>query len=116
MAQHNTGSLHPEVQHHEHAEHHITPFDVYLKVFAALVFLTVITVWIAQFHFGVLNGFIAMGVATIKATLVAMYFMMLKYDNKLYVVILISAVAFLFLMFGFTLLDYDTREFIRSTL
>lgn len=105
MSEHNQASQHDS----HHGTHHVQPFELYLKVFGALIVLTVITVWIAQFDFGHLNGFVAMFVATIKASLVGMYFMNLKQDNKLYAVILVTAVAFLFLLFGFALFDFDTR-------
>lgn len=108
MSEHNQNS--------HHSAHHVQPFELYLKVFGALIVLTVITVWIAQFHFGILNGFIAMFVATIKASLVGMYFMNLKQDNKLYTVILITAVAFLLLLFGFSIFDFDTRVLETSPL
>lgn len=103
MANSNT-----HTEHHD-GGHHSMPLKVYFSVFAALIFLTVITVWIAQFHFGILNGFIAMFVATIKATLVGMYFMHLKFDNKLYATILVGSVGFLILLWIFSLFDFGTR-------
>lgn len=103
-------------QETQHSAHHVQPFELYIKVFGALIVLTIITVWIAQFHFGILNGFIAMFVATIKAALVGMYFMNLKHDNKLYAVIIITAVAFLLLLFSFSLFDFDTRVLETSPL
>lgn len=106
MSGHN--SVNQEDAHHG-GGHHIQPLDIYLKVFGTLLVLTVITVWVAQFDFGKFNGFIAMFVATIKAAFVAMYFMNLKHDNKLYAVILVTAVAFLLLLFGFSIFDFDTR-------
>lgn len=100
---------HGTAVHAHEGEHKILPLSVYLQVFASLIVLTIITVWVAQFHFGILNGFVAMGIATLKATLVGMYFMHLKYDNKLYATILIGSVGFLLLLWGFTLFDYMTR-------
>lgn len=99
-----------------HGVHHVKPIDLYLKVFGALIFLTVVTVWIAQFDFGSMTGVIAMAVATFKASLVGMYFMNLKDDNRLYTAILITAVAFLLLLFGFSIFDFDTRVLEESTL
>ena len=55
---------------HAHGEHHITPLWLYNTIFGALLVLTVVTVWIAQFDFGSANTVIAMFVATIKASLV----------------------------------------------
>lgn len=101
---------------HSHGEHHVLPFDVYLKVFAALIFLTVITVWVAQFHFGAFNGVVAMGIATLKASLVGMYFMHLKHDNKLYSTILVGSVVFLIIFWFFSYFDFITRVAEKSTL
>ncbi len=101
---------------HAEGEHHTLPFNVYLSVFATLIFLTIITVWVAQFNFGAFNGLVAMGIATLKAALVGMYFMHLKYDNKLYSVVLVGSVGFLILFWFFTYFDFITRISESSTL
>lgn len=96
--------------------HHVLPFSLYIYVYSALLVLTVLTVFVAQFHFGVFNGLVAMGIATVKASLVAMYFMHLKWDSKLYLVILLGSVGFLFVLAGFSLFDFVTRVPIESGL
>ena len=96
--------------------HHILPLKLYITVFISLLVLTAFTVWIAQFHFGALNTFIAMLVATVKATLVALYFMHLKYDDKMNAVCLLSGVFFLVVMFAFIAIDVYTRVLQGSTL
>ena len=88
----------------------------FLNVLIALLILTVITVAVAQVDFGVFNTFIAMFVASIKATLVLLYFMHLKYDSKEYPVVFFVGVFFLFVMFGFSQMDIVTRVFETSTL
>lgn len=103
--QHNVTDSHD----HSAGEHHTLPFNVYIAVFATLILLTVITVWVAQFDFGAFNGLVAMGIATVKASLVGMYFMHLKYDNKLYSVILVGSVGFLILFWFFSIFDFITR-------
>lgn len=96
--------------------HHILPFNLYVKIFVGLLFLTVITVWVAQFDFGSFNTLIAMLVATVKATLVALYFMHLKYDEKTNAVCLLAGVFFLMVMFAFIAVDVYTRVPLDSTL
>lgn len=96
--------------------HHILPFKLYLNIFVSLLVLTVITVWVAQFDFGSLNTFIAMAVATVKASLVGMYFMHLKYDDKANTVCLLAGVFFLIVMFAFIAVDVYTRVPQGSTL
>ena len=88
---------------------HIIPFKVYIKVLSALLVLTVITVAVAQVDFGVLNAVIAMGIATVKAALVLLYFMHLKYDDQTYLVIFLAGVFFLVVIFLFCEFDLITR-------
>lgn len=88
---------------------HITPLRTYMGVFAALLFLTAVTVTIAQVDFGPWNLVVAMLVAAIKAILVAFVFMHLWYDNKLYFIVFASAVAFLGIFIILTMFDTERR-------
>lgn len=97
-------------------EHHHPTLKTFVNVLLALLFLTIVTVAVAQFDFGAFNTFIAMFVASIKATLVLMYFMHLKYDSAEYPVVFFVGVFFLFVMFGFSQMDIVTRIFETSTL
>jgi cytochrome c oxidase subunit 4 len=65
--------------------HHVN----YLYIFFSLVILTIVTVLVAfhRFESEVVNLLLALLVATIKATLVAMFFMHLKFEGKLIYVI-----------------------------
>ena len=91
------------------SNNHIIPFGVYIKVLSALLILTVITVAVAQVNFGAWNAVIAMGIATVKAALVLLYFMHLKYDDKIYPVIFLTGVFFLIVIFLFCEFDLITR-------
>ncbi len=90
-------------QANEH--HHILPLKVYFGVATALLVLTVVTVVAAQFHFGEYNLLIAMIIAAVKASLVALYFMHLKYDNKIYAVVFVGSLVFLAVFIIFTMFD-----------
>lgn len=92
----------------EHA-HHILPLSTYFNVFTALIILTIITVWISFYHFGEFNLLVAMIVAGVKASLVALFFMHLKYENKLLMIIFVSSVLFLAVFIIFTMFDTMTR-------
>jgi cytochrome c oxidase subunit 4 len=63
----------------------------YLAIFGILVVLTVVTVLVAMHRFERewVNLLLAMLVASIKASCVALYFMHLKYEGKLIYLILI---------------------------
>jgi caa(3)-type oxidase subunit IV len=93
-------------KHHRH----VLPLSTYLTVGATLLLLTVITVWVAQYQFGEWNLIVAMAVAAVKATLVLLFFMHLKYDNKLYTFAFLISIAFLAVFIGFTMIDTMTRD------
>ncbi len=102
------------------SHHPVTSFETYRNVILALIFLTVVTVAIAKpvsgFDLGVLNGALAMFVATLKAYLVAAYFMGLRFEDKINKSILIMGVVFLALLFTVCMFDIMTRVPVTSTL
>lgn len=98
------------------SENHIIGFKTYFSILLSLLILTVITVAVAQIDFGVLNAFFAMLIATAKAGLVLLYFMHLKYDDKIYGIIFASAVFFVVILFVFSKLDVMTRVLQNSVL
>ena len=83
---------------------------MYAGVLGALLVLTVITVGASYFDFGSANIVIAIFIATIKASLVALFFMHLKDDNPVNGMILVSCFMFLGLLLTFCLLDIDNRS------
>ena len=76
-----------------HAEHPVTPVSTYLKVFAALMVLTVTTVGIAEIDLGILNTFVAVTIGVIKASIVAWFFMHLRHSSKITWVVAIAGVV-----------------------
>jgi cytochrome c oxidase subunit 4 len=93
---------------------HVLPLRIYIGVWAALIVLTVITVGVSYFSFGDWNLIVAMLVATTKAALVCAYFMHLKYDDRFNTLVLLSAFAFLGLLFVFSLADLPRRGEIEA--
>jgi cytochrome c oxidase subunit 4 len=85
---------------------------VYNGIFGGLLVLTVVTVWVAQFDFGAANTFIAMFVATIKASLVAFFFMHLLHDERLNLITFGFGLLFVSLFFLFPLLDITSRTYV----
>jgi len=92
------------------SENHVIPFKIYMRVFASLIVLTVITVSVSFVDLGSYNLLIAMLVAGIKASLVAMFFMHLYYDNKLNLIIFLTSILFLVIFIVFTMFDTMTRD------
>jgi cytochrome c oxidase subunit 4 len=90
----------------------ITPVSTYVNIFVALLVLTGATYVVATFDFGVLNTPIALAVAILKASLVVIYFMGVRYNTPLTKVMVISGFFWLIIMFGLTLNDYLTRDWI----
>jgi cytochrome c oxidase subunit 4 len=104
-AEHGAGTEGRNEVHHEPL-----PISVYLGVAAALFVLTGVTVGVAQFHFGEWNVVVAMLVASVKASLVVLYFMNLKHDHdRMNRVVFFAAILFLVLYATLTLADQFTR-------
>jgi cytochrome c oxidase subunit 4 len=81
-----------------------------LAVFAALVVLTMVTVAAAGFASGDWEIWIALSIASLKAALVAAYFMHLRYDNPFHTLLLVSALAFVTLFLALTLADTQAYQ------
>ena len=111
---HGHGDSHGHGDGHGHGEPHVLPLSVYFGVWAALVVLTAITVAVSRFDFGSANTVIAMFVATIKGSLVALFFMHLFYDNKLNLIILVSSLVFVSIFFTPVLIDLSSRGALDS--
>ena len=88
---------------------HVVPLRVYFLVFVSLLVLTVTTVGVAFLDLGPLNNVVAMGIAALKATLVILFFMHVRYSTRLTALVVGSGFFFLFIMIGLTLVDYATR-------
>jgi cytochrome c oxidase subunit 4 len=84
---------------------HVVPLPVLLAVFTTLLVMTLLTVAVTWFNLGNWNLIIALGIATFKAALVVLIFMHLRYDNLFYAVVFITALLFVALFLGLTLLD-----------
>ncbi len=96
-----------------HEEHHIVPPIVYITIGSILLIFTALTVWASYLELGVWNPVIALFIACVKATIVVLYFMHVKYSSKL-TKLTVAAGVFTFLaLIGMTLSDYFTRAWGR---
>lgn len=86
---------------------HPMPVSMLLSVFSALVVLTIVTVAQANFDFGSYDVYIVMAIATVKATLVALFFMHLAWDKPFNITIFVGSFIFVGLFVIFTLGDSD---------
>ena len=102
---------HHHDSHHAHHDDglvhvHVHPVSLYLKVFAALIFFTFLTVAVAEVHLGEWNFFVAVVIATMKAALVALFFMHLKEERSTIWRILYFTFFFVLGLFLLTLLAW----------
>ena len=90
-------------------ETHLVPYRTYVFVWLALVGLTGLTVAAAFADMKHLSIFTALAVATLKSTLVLLYFMHLRYENKLFGIMFIAAIATFAVFLALTFADYSFR-------
>ena len=85
---------------------HIASKKVLLGTFGALMVLTIMTVAATSIDLGTnTNLLLAMVIATVKASLVSLYFMHLKYDKTLHTIAFLTALLFALLFVSFALMD-----------
>lgn len=89
----------------EESAAHAVPLRVLLAVWLALVVLTVVTVAAVRVDLGMLNIWIALAIALVKASLVGLYFMHLRYDRPFHAIVLVCSLLFVVLFVGLALLD-----------
>ena len=93
---------------------HITPIKTYLAVATLLLVLTIATVVVSFVNLGAFNVTVALAIASVKALLVAFFFMHLFYDNKIYLIIFGMALLFFTIFLTFTMFDTTTRGSIEK--
>ncbi|HKW33766.1 MAG TPA: cytochrome C oxidase subunit IV family protein [Candidatus Acidoferrum sp.] len=93
----------------EHSEHIVSP-KIYVAIFLVLIVGTSLTVWAAFQNFHQFNIVIALGIASVKASLVVLYFMHARYSPKRTQLVIVCAIFWLAIMLALTLADYRTRQ------
>ena len=94
---------------------HVSPLITYLKIFGFLMVLSTLTVVAAFVNLGVLNPIVAMAIAGLKAALVILYFMHVKYSSRLTKLTVVLSLFFVAILFAETLMDYATRGWLNYT-
>lgn len=89
---------------------HAGSLKLYIAVFAALIFFTLVTVGVSYIHLGPLNLVVAIAIATMKAALVVTFFMHLKDDKRFITLMLLGGVFFIGIFFAYTMMDTDRRQ------
>jgi caa(3)-type oxidase subunit IV len=95
--------------HDDHTGHHVLDLKVYFGIYGALLVLTALTVGVSYAGLGRFSIPVAMAVAVVKAMLVILFFMHLKYDVKLHSFVFFSSIIFVSIFFGLTFSDLAAR-------
>lgn len=92
----------------------VIPRQLYYRIFAALLVLTLLTWGVAYIDLGGrLNIIVAITIAVSKAALVVLFFMHVYYSSRLLWVFVGAGVGWFMHFMILTLSDYLTREWLR---
>jgi cytochrome c oxidase subunit 4 len=90
--------------------HHVVSPKLYALILVALLIGTVLTVEAAKINLGRWNIVLALFIATVKMSLVILFFMHGKYSHRRTQLVIISGFFWLAIMLGLTMTDYSTRH------
>lgn len=93
----------------EDGKQHLMSYSTLALVLGALILLTGVTVGVSYFDLGIFNVPMALGIASLKVSLVLLFFMHLKYESKAITVSFICTICFLAIMISFTFWDVAFR-------
>ena len=97
----------------EESQHHIVSPVVYVIIGGTLLVLTGVTVGASYLELGIFNPIVAIAIACIKAVLVVLFFMHVKYSSKLTKLTVFCGLFTFLALIGMTLSDYFTRAWGR---
>ena len=95
---------------------HVAPKSLYYGVFLALLAGTALTVAVAFVDLGAMNNVVMLTIACVKALLVILFFMHVRWGTRLTWVVVASGFFWLLILFGVTMSDFLTRGWIVGTL
>jgi cytochrome c oxidase subunit 4 len=98
------------------AHDHVVPLTIYFGVFATLLVLTGVTTAVAFVDLGRMNVFVALTIAVVKASLVLLYFMHLRYTARLTPLMVAIAFFWLAIMIVLTMADIVSRGWFSGLL
>ncbi len=93
---------------------HVVPVRTYVAIFLALIVLTWVTTAIAFVDLGPFNVYVALTIAVIKATLVVLFFMHVKYSERVTKIYVAAGFFWLVIMIGMVLIDYISRTWLPT--
>lgn len=100
---------HASGKSHQHDGHplvgHLVPLWILFATGGALIVLTIITVAAHSVDLGEFNIVFALVIAAIKATLVGLYFMHLRWDRPFNQLVFVGSIVFVLLLMIFCMMD-----------
>jgi len=91
------------------SQHVIVPRTTYVAIYAVLMVLTGLTTAVAFLDLGFANPVVALSIAVVKASIVVLFFMHMRWSSRLTMVVAGSAIFWLGIMLVLTMSDYTTR-------
>ncbi len=88
----------------------VIPLSVLFGTFAILIGMTIVTVLASKLSLGAAEIWVAMGIATVKAVLVAINFMHIRHDKPFNVLIVLFSLVFAAIFIGLTLVDSQSYQ------
>jgi cytochrome c oxidase subunit IV len=88
---------------------HIVPYRTYVVILLALLTFTSLSILVTSYDLGPLTVSAALLFATLKTTLVLLFFMHLKFDERIYSVMVSVVLAIFLVIVVITFLDYSFR-------
>ena len=95
---------------------HVAPKSLYYTIFLALMVGTGLTVAVAFVDLGALNNVVMLTIACVKALLVILFFMHVRWSTRLTWLVVASGFFWLLIMFSVTMTDFLTRGWVPGTL
>ncbi len=85
------------------------PFSTYILIWLGLLMLTGVTITVAGLNLGTLSVLGAIAIAAVKSTLVVLYFMHIKYEDRVFKLMLGLAIFTLVVILVLTFADVSYR-------
>jgi cytochrome c oxidase subunit 4 len=95
---------------------HVAPKSLYYGVFLALLVGTALTVAVAFLDLGAMNNVVMLTIACVKALLVILFFMHVRWSSRLTWMVVASGFFWLLILFSITMTDFLTRGWVPGTL
>jgi cytochrome c oxidase subunit 4 len=94
---------------------HVVPLRVYITVFIALMVLLALTIGAAFLNLGPFGLPLALTIAALKALLIVLYFMHLRYSDHVAWIFAGAGFLWLLILIVLTISDYASRGWLPPT-